>query len=77
MHLTEAGYPTSVDDLKNAKRSSADLVEAAFPATPEVMTFIRLMLLRYPAFEWTRLIQVEDRSSVDAELKITEELYVN
>ena len=76
-YLTEAGYPTSVDDLKNAKRSSADLAEGAFPATREVMTFIRLMLLRYPAFEWTRLIQIEDQNSAKAELQIREELYAD
>jgi hypothetical protein len=76
-YLTEAGYPTSVDDLKNAKRNSADLAEGAFPATREVVTFIRYMLRRYPAFEWTRLILVEDRSSAEVELQITREQYTN
>jgi hypothetical protein len=77
IYLTEAGYPTSVDDLKNAKRKSSELVEGAFPASQEVMIFVQLILRRFPAFEWTGLIQVEDRSSANAELKFTEELYAN
>lgn len=50
------GYPTSENDLKNAKRAN-DPVEHAIPANaPGVAGFVRTVRDRFPNFEWRRLV---------------------
>ncbi|MCZ6576635.1 MAG: hypothetical protein O6950_09365 [Gammaproteobacteria bacterium] len=59
--LTSAGYPTSENDLKNAKRAS-DPVERAIPANaPGIADFVRTILDHFPNFEWHRLVDGEVR----------------
>ncbi len=59
--LTGGGFPTTEDDLKNAKRRG-DLVEHAILLdAPGVTDLIRTVLGRYPNFEWQRLVDGEVR----------------
>ena len=58
-YLTECGYPTKENDLKNAKRSSKGPVEHAFAADDAVMEFIQAMLRKFPEFEWQRMISAQ------------------
>jgi hypothetical protein len=60
--LTEQGYETSVDDLKNAKRSKKGPVEHLFDADEDVMGFINAVLEKFPAFEWRRMIKPTTRN---------------
>jgi hypothetical protein len=55
--LTKQGYETSVDDLKNAKRSNKEPVERLFDADEGVMGFIKVLLEKFPEFEWRRMIK--------------------
>jgi hypothetical protein len=55
--LAERGYETSVDDLKNTKRSKKEPVEHLFDADMDVMRFITVVLERFPEFEWRRMIK--------------------
>ena len=56
-YLTGAGYKTTVDDLKNAKRKKTSLVTHAVPRSEEVMSFVEVVLKRYPEFEWEELVE--------------------
>jgi DNA polymerase family B len=55
--LTLRGYETSADDLKNAKRSKKEPAEHLFDANEDVMGFIKVVLERFPDFEWRRMIE--------------------
>ncbi len=55
--LTALGYPTSVQQLKDAKRSKRKLAERAIPAAaPGVRDFVRAILTVWPEFQWWRLL---------------------
>jgi hypothetical protein len=55
--LTTAGYTTSEQDFKNARRSKDQLPEDTIPADAAgVAEFIRALLSIWPEFEWTRLV---------------------
>jgi hypothetical protein len=51
-YLTNAGYPTSENDLKNAGRKKGSVVENAFPPDKEVIALVNVMTQRYPDFQW-------------------------
>ncbi len=53
--LTGAGYPTTVTELKNAKRLK--LVEGAVPAAEDVLALVAVIRQRFPGFEAARLLQ--------------------
>jgi hypothetical protein len=67
--LTEAGYPTTKDTLKNAKRSPLKLQDGQIPVDPEVIKLVKVILEAYPGFEWWRLFD-------DLESELLEELSV-
>lgn len=46
--LTDAGYETDVDDVKNAGRKSAQLVKNALPHSAAVKKFFEVVAARYP-----------------------------
>lgn len=53
--LTQQGYPTTVDEIKNAKR--AKFVEHAVPATRRVMELARVLEKGFPSIEINKFIQ--------------------
>ncbi len=54
--LTAAGYPTTINDLKYARRQKNEPVEHAVPAdAPGIADFVRDVLQMFPTFEWWRL----------------------
>jgi hypothetical protein len=56
--LTDAGYPTTEQDFKNAGRAKGALPEQAIPAdAPGVREFVRAVLTIWPEFEWRRLVR--------------------
>ena len=67
--LTGAGYPTTKDTLKNAKRSQLKLQEGQIPVDPEVIKLVKAILEAHPDFEWWRLFD-------DLEGELLEELTV-
>ncbi len=67
-YLTKSGYPTTEDDLKYAKRSKNEPVANAIPADEEVGKLIQIHLKRYPQFEWEKLVTVDTRAVVEAQL---------
>lgn len=54
--LSEAGLPTSTDDVKNAGRSSHRFEEGVVPRTDEVLDKLRLLKARFPDAELDRLL---------------------
>ena len=61
-HLTAAGYPTTVTDIKNAKRAKFELVENSIPHDfPEVFNLIGVILLFDHEFRWSKLVDGEMR----------------
>lgn len=47
--LTDRGYPTKADELKNAKR--APLVEGVVPDSPQVMALLDILKAQFPTLE--------------------------
>ncbi len=61
-HLTAAGYPTTVMDIKNAKRAKFDLVENSIPHDAlEIFNLIGEILKFEYEFEWWKLVGEEMR----------------
>lgn len=54
--LTEQGYPTSKEDVENAKRPSAKLVAHVVPPTPAVQIFVERLAAQFPRFDNARLL---------------------
>ena len=50
-YLTSHGYPTTVDDIKNAKRSIVGPVEKEFPRKKNIEDFINIIQQRFPTFQ--------------------------
>jgi hypothetical protein len=53
--LTLQGYPTGVDDLKNAKRLK--FVERSVPPTPRVMKLMEVLREGFPGIEINKFIE--------------------
>jgi hypothetical protein len=55
--LTEAGFPTKVQDFKNAKLRGDGLPEGTIPpGDPEVAELRQAILSIWPEFEWARMV---------------------
>ena len=54
--LTAEGYPTSINDIKNAKRAKAPIDHAIPANAPGIAQFLDSVLGRFPTFEWRRLV---------------------
>ena len=67
-YLTQRGYKTTVNDLKNAKRSKNEPVANAIPANEEVAKLVQILLDEFPQFEWERLVTADTRTAVEARL---------
>ena len=58
--LTQAGYPTTEQDFKNAGRAKRRLAEHLIPADAEgVRDFVAAVVSIWPEFEWRRLVKGE------------------
>src|SRR5947207_12873727 len=58
--LTQAGYPTNEQDIKNAGRAKGKLPEQLIPANAEgIAEFVAAVLAIWPEFEWGRLVKGE------------------
>jgi hypothetical protein len=58
--LTQAGYPTTEQDFKNAGRTKARLTEHLIPADAEgVLDFAAAVASIWPQFEWRLLVKGE------------------
>jgi hypothetical protein len=58
--LTQAGYPTTEQDFKNAGRAKGRLTERLIPADAEgIGNFVAAVVSIWPAFEWRRLVKGE------------------
>jgi len=53
--LTQQGYPTTVDEVKNAKR--ANFVERSVPPTPRVMRLLEVLREGFPSIEINKFIE--------------------
>ncbi len=67
-YLTTCGYPTTEDDLKNAKRSKTELMVNAIPADEEVAKLILILLEEFPQFEWEKLVSEDTHTAVETQL---------
>ena len=56
--LTNRGYPTSVDDMKNAKR--AQFFESAMPSTRRVLELAAVLKERFPSIDISKFIVSKD-----------------
>jgi hypothetical protein len=56
--LTAAGYPTSKEDLENAKRAASRLIPHAVPQTAAVQRFVTVVLERFPLFQTNLLLKI-------------------
>jgi hypothetical protein len=58
--LTQAGYPTTEQDFKNAGRAGDKLIEHVIPADAQgVGDFVEAVTAIWPEFEWGRLVKGE------------------
>jgi hypothetical protein len=58
--LTQAGYPTTEQDFKNAGRAKGTLIEHAIPADATgVGDFVTTVVSIWPEFEWRQLVSGE------------------
>jgi hypothetical protein len=58
--LTQAGYPTTEQDFKNAGRAKGALIEHLIPADAAgVAEFVTAVVSIWPEFEWWRLVDGE------------------
>jgi hypothetical protein len=58
--LTQAGYPTTEQDFKNAGRAKGALIEHVIPAdAEEIGDFVITVLSIWPEFDWRRLVSAE------------------
>src|SRR5436190_6258005 len=58
--LTQAGYPTTEQDFKNAGRAKGKLPEQLIPANAEgIAEFIDAVIAIWPEFDWRRLVKGE------------------
>mgnify|MGYP000339051088 CR=1 FL=1 len=64
--LSSNGYPTTPDDLKNAKR--AKLVANIVPATHNAVKLLKVILQTYPAISINELFPIKDLARVKAML---------
>lgn len=64
--LSSNGYPTTPDDLKNAKR--AKLVANIVPATHNAVKLLKVILQTYPAISINALFPIKDLARVKAML---------
>ncbi|GAA6170742.1 hypothetical protein NBRC116592_04120 [Colwellia sp. KU-HH00111] len=60
--LTNNGYPTNPDDLKNAKR--AKLVAQTVPATLKAVQLLKVILKKYPSLSMEMLFPIADLDRV-------------
>jgi hypothetical protein len=60
--LTEGGYPTTKEDLENARRPNAKLIEQALVKNDAVNEFVTFIKSRFPSFEEHRLIATQSPS---------------
>lgn len=56
--LTEQGYPTTKEDVENAKRPNAKLVAHVVPPTPAVQKFVERLAAQFPQFDSARLLTI-------------------
>jgi hypothetical protein len=64
--LTEAGYPTTVQDFKDAKHRGGPPMDGLIPAdAPGVRDLIAVVLARFPEFEWQRMVTASWSSEMD------------
>jgi hypothetical protein len=54
--LRRGGFAVTVNDVKNASRTKAKLVEGAVPATGAVVKFIEYVKIRFPGFQDHRML---------------------
>ena len=60
VRLTQAGYPTTEQDFKNAARAKAELPDHVIPADAAgVRELVRAVCAIWPDFEWRRLVKGE------------------
>jgi hypothetical protein len=58
--LTQAGYPTTEQDFKNAGRAKGSLTEQLIPAdAPGIAEFVKTVSSIWLAFDWQRLVKGE------------------
>ena len=69
--LSAGGYPTSLDDVKNAGRRGVKLAAGIVPSTEQVMRFVAFVKTRFPGFDAGRMltrktVQVSDEPAKTA-----------
>jgi hypothetical protein len=58
--LTQAGYPTTEQDFKNAARAKGPIPEHAIPAEASgIAEFVAAVVAIWPAFEWQKMVSGE------------------
>jgi hypothetical protein len=72
--LTGAGYPTSVDALKNATRPAAGLIEHSIARTEKTVELLAVILGDYPEFEFWRAFVHDQLARVRADPRIARRL---
>lgn len=62
--LTQAGYPTTESDVKNAGRRSAKLVEHSVAASPAALALLRVILPVFPSLDLRAVFAEEELERV-------------
>ncbi|MGF7174354.1 DNA polymerase [Azospirillum doebereinerae] len=62
--LTQAGYPTTESDVKNAGRRSAKLVEHSVAASPAALALLRVILPEFPSLDLRAVFAEEELEMV-------------
>jgi hypothetical protein len=64
--LTSAGFKTSLNEVKNAKRKGNEPVAGAVGASPSVVPLLQAIIAAFPAVAWDNFFPPEDRETVAA-----------
>jgi len=63
-YLTDAGFPTGKEDITYAQRRKTALLEHCVPWVPETVTLLRVILARFPGFDYQRAFEAADAATL-------------
>ena len=67
-HLSDNGFDTKENDLKNARRRKRELLEHEFTADDDIVKLAKVVFQIHPTFDWTKLFKANLVSTIKIEI---------